>query len=166
MHRYFALLIPLVVLSYRTPEQIPTPVHPVVPLSALLERLDTVQSGHDRDKIAQACDAILLAQPENYRAQMTLAGLHFARQDYRRAAGDYARVLLTHPKDPEALSAAAWAAIRIGDLSRAANDLVTLLEISPDYPEARLAYDIATGRRGEGAGPLSSPLATSASKRH
>ena len=177
MLRYFVLLLPLVVLTYTVKTDVsgnarsstsvarlwstsaqaksdrgpmaatatPTPQG----LDALLAKLDTVQAGRDRDKIAQVCDSILLVQPSNYRAQMILADLHFARQDYRKSAGDYARVLLDYPEDPAALSGAAWSAIKLGDHDRAINDLAALLQINPGYPRAKLGYEIATGVRTE-----------------
>lgn len=164
MHRFFVLLLPLAVLAYhRAPEPPSRPVHTPVAVETLMDRLDAALEGQDRDKIQQVCHRILMVQPTHYRAQMTVADLNFQRRDYRKSAGDYARVLLTHPEDAEALSGAAWSAVRLGDLSRAARDFASLLRVSPNYPDAQLGHDIATGKRPDlperAAAPTPSALA-------
>ena len=147
MHRCFTLLIPLALLALREPGNVPRPVHPPVGLGSLMDQLDAVLAVGDQDKIAQVCTRVLLARPDNYRAQMVLAELHFTAQDYRRSAGDYARVLLTYPDDTDALSGAAWSALYLGDRERAAADLARLQQLAPGYPHSAQAREIAADRQ-------------------
>lgn len=111
-------------------------------LNALLGALSAAQALQDPRQTIQAAEAVLRLQPTNYRAQMVIAGLHYAEEDYRKAAAEYARVLLTYPEDPDALSGVAWAALRMRDKPNAMQAFALLLSMYPDYPSAQEGYDL------------------------
>ncbi len=112
-------------------------------INPLLGLLNVAQAQKDTRKTERAAEALLHVEPTNYRAQMALAGLHFAEKDYRKAASEYRRVLVNYPDDPDAMSGAAWGAFDIGEKAEALSGFRRLLSISPAYPSAKEGLALA-----------------------
>ena len=116
-------------------------------LNPALGLLNVAEAQQDPRKTVHAAEDVLHLEPTNYRAQMSLAGLHFAQKDYRKGTLEYRRVLTTYPDDPGAMSGAAWGAWYLGEKREALDGFKRLVGVSPAYPLAQSGLDLASGRQ-------------------
>jgi len=115
-------------------------------VNALLGALNAVRAQLDPAKTERAAKALLQVEASNYNALMTVAGIHYAAADYRKAASAYRRALVHYPDDFDALSGSGWSSLNAGDKAAAVLDFTRLLSISPEYPQAQNGFQKAGGR--------------------
>ncbi len=115
-------------------------------INPLLGLLNVTQAQKDVRKTERAAEAVLRVEPTNYRAQMALAGLHFAEKAYRKSASAYRRVLTNYPDDVDAMSGAAWAVFYVGEKAEAADIFRKILGVNSAYPLAQRGFDLSTGK--------------------
>ena len=119
-------------------------------LNPSLGLLTVAQAMQDAKRIERAAEGVLRLDQTNYRAQMTLAGMHLAAYDYRKALSVYRRILTTYPDDLDARSGLAWSSYYLGEKRDALDGFRLILSVSPDYPYAQRGYDLAAGKPPKG----------------
>ena len=115
-------------------------------VNALLGALNAVRAQLDPAKTERAAQALLQVECSHYTALMTVAGIHYAAADYRKAASAYRRALVYYPDDFDALSGSAWSSLNAGDKAAAVPQFTRLLSSSPEYPQAQSGFQKAGGR--------------------
>jgi len=119
-------------------------------LNPLLGLLDVAQAQKDTSRIQDAAAAVLRVQPSNYRAQMALAGVYYAKKDYRSAISIYRLVLIYYPEDIDAASGDAWCSYFLADPQRAFREFSRILSVNSEYPYAQQGYDLTSGKTYNG----------------
>lgn len=88
---------------------------------------------NDANRMVNAAQRMLQAEPFNYQAHLIIATAYFTKKDYKTAATKFSHLLDRHPMDVDALAYAAASRLRAGDKAGAvavAGKFATLL---PDY---------------------------------
>ena len=127
--------------AYATASKIqPTSITPLLGLLAV------AQSLNEPARIERAAEALLRAEPTNYKGEMALANVRFAAKDYRRALNSYRRVLKNYPEDNDAASGAAWSASYVGETREALVLFTRILSLNPAYPSAQQGFELCGGK--------------------
>ena len=127
--------------AYTTASRLrPTAINPLVGL------LNTAQAEKDTHKTERAAELVLHVEPSNYRAQMALAGVHFAAKDYHRSASEYRRALSYYPEDVDAMSGVGWSAFYNRENREALENFRRILTINPNYTYAQRGFDLLTSK--------------------
>ena len=112
-------------------------------LAPLLGSANCLQAQKQTSAAAKAYAEVLKKDPNNYTANLALAGINYDVKAYRVAGGYFQRLESLYPEDAVVVNGLAWCLVFQGQRPAAAPLFHRVLTLNPSYPNAAEGLKLA-----------------------